>query len=544
MVTEPDNEIIRLRSEVGRYRSLHARAKRKLDDERASHREEMNELKAEHAAREDALKAKIEELKHEVNKLQELHFGKSSEQSRSFSGDLAKSRSKTGGKKGPRGQQPGSSGHGRRQHSELPCREEMYKFSEEEAICAKCGLPYEQTELENVSEEVEFEVRVYRRRKRRPQYRPTCCCENVPGLISAPVPPRAFPGSDYSDNFWIEILLFKYEYQMPLQRTSDMLCGHGMKKLPPGTLCGGIERASELLAPLHEEIVKRDKSALLRHMDESDLKVFVELEGRENQRWCLWQSSTIDTCVFLLSPRHNAEVPESYLNETPQQAVVCVDRHSSYANLAQTIAYCWAHVRRDFVKLGRSERSSLGWAMEWTKRIKRIYRLNHKRQAARDEPEHFARAQADLEQVVEETRQQCEQELERPYNWRTVNRRKVLESMQRHWSGLTVFLSDPDIPMDNNAAERLFRPLANLRKACYGVHSEHFGHITAMLLSIFATLKLNNIVARPYLREYFAAVAARGGIADAETVETFLPWDLPEERQERLLQTRDPPENS
>ena len=299
-----------------------------------------------------------------------------------------------------------------------------------------------------------------------------------------------------------------------------------------------------MLPPLHEEIVKRDKSALLRHMDESDLKVFVKLEGREHQRWCLWQSSTKDTCVFLLSPRHNAEVPETYLDETPQQAVACVDRHGAYANLEQMLAYCWAHVRRDFVKLGRSERRSLGWAVEWVKRIKRIYRLNHKRLAVRDESERFDKAQAALEQAVEDIRQQCEDELARPYNWTTVNRRKVLESLQRHWSGLTVFLSDPDIPMDNNASERLFRPLANLRKACYGVHNEHFGHITAMLLSIFATLRLNNIVARPFLREYFAAVAARGGVADAETVKAFLPWNLPEERRERLVQTRDPPENS
>ena len=233
MSADINNEIIRLRTEAGRYRSLHARAKRKLEDERARHREETATLKQEHEAREDALKANIQELKHQVNKLQELHFGKSSEQSRSFSGDPAKTRSNTRGKKRPRGQQPGRPGHGRRQHSELPCQEKMYQLSEEEAKCPHCGLPYEETALENVSEEVEFDVRVYRRRKRRPQYRPTGCCEKVPGLISAPVPPRAFPGSDYSDNFRIEILLFKYEYQMPLQRISNLLSGHGLRNLPP-----------------------------------------------------------------------------------------------------------------------------------------------------------------------------------------------------------------------------------------------------------------------------------------------------------------------
>ena len=35
--------------------------------------------------------------------------------------------------------------------------------------------------------------------------------------------------------------------------------------------------------------------------------------------------------------------------------------------------------------------------------------------------------------------------------------RKVLQSMAEHWSGLTVFVDAPWVPMDNNAAERDLR---------------------------------------------------------------------------------------
>ena len=135
------------------------------------------------------------------------------------------------------------------------------------------------------------------------------------------------------------------------------------------------------------------------------------------------------------------------------------------------------------------------------------------------------------------------EELDRPPNWTTVNRRKVLESMQRHWEGLTVFLRDPDIPMDNNFAERLFRPVANFRKASYGVHSKKFGEITALLLTVFATLRLNGIAPRAFLAEYFAAVAASGGL-DAGSVSEFLPWNLSGERKKRLVRKKDPPDTS
>jgi transposase len=542
MVTTPNNEMIRLRQEAGKFRSLHERAKKRLDDQRAKHRETIAELKAGHKAREEALKKKVLELKLTVKKLQDLHLGTFSEASRSFSSDLGAGGTKRKRKR-PRGQQPGRKGHGRRQHTELPCEEEMRELSEDERKCPACGLPYQACGLENVSEEVEFEVRLHRRRKRRPQYRPSCSCGGIPALVSAPVPPRAFTRSGYSDNFWAEILLLKYEYQMPLQRVVSLLEGHGLHDVAPGTLCGGIERASKMLTPWHDAVVGHNKAAPLRHMDETGLKVFVEMEGGKSRLWCLWQSSTEDSCVFSLSPRHNADIPEAYLEDSPEEGVVCVDRHKAYSNLKQTLAYCWAHVRRDFVKLGRCERRSLGWAVGWIKRIKHLYRLNRARIAAKDSPEAFPKAHAVLQKAIGEVGRQWMEELDRPPNWTTVNRRKVLESMQRHWEGLTVFLRDPDIPMDNNFAERLFRPVANFRKASYGVHSKKFGEITALLLTVFATLRLNGIAPRAFLAEYFAAVAASGGL-DAGSVGEFLPWNLSGERKKRLVRKKDPPDTS
>ena len=432
MDTASNNEMIRLRGEAGRYRSLHQRAKGRLEDQRAKHRETIAELKGEHKAREEALKRKVLELKFTVKKLLDLHFGTSSENSRSFSGDLGAGGTKRG-KKRPRGQQPGHKGHGRRQHTELPCEDELHDLSEDERKCSVRGLPYRTTGLENVSEEVEFEVRLHRRRKRRPQYRPGCSCGGVPALVSAPVPQRAFTRSGYSDNFWTEILLLKYEYQMPLQRVVSLLEGHGLHDVAPGTLCGGIERASKMLTPWHDAVVGHNQAAPLRHMDETGLKVFVETDGGKSRLWCLWQSSTKDSCVFSLSPRHNADVPEAYLEDSPEDGVVCVDRHKAYSNLEQTLAYCRAHVRRDFVKLGRCERGSLGWAVGWIKRIKRLYRLNRARVAATESPEAFPEAHAALQEAIGEVGRQRMEELDRPRNWTTVNRRKVLESMQRHW---------------------------------------------------------------------------------------------------------------
>ncbi len=99
--------------------------------------------------------------------------------------------------------------------------------------------------------------------------------------------------------------------------------------------------------------------------------------------------------------------------------------------------------------------------------------------------------------------------------------------------GVNPGVPDPDIPLDNNSAEHHFRPVANFRKNCFGVHSEKFGHITAMMLSIIATLKLNGIVPRVFLQEYFQAIAAHDRVFES-IAKDFLPWNLPAESQVRL----------
>ena len=116
-------------------------------------------------------------------------------------------------------------------------------------------------------------------------------------------------------------------------------------------------------------------------------------------------------------------------------------------------------------------------------------------------------------------------------------RRKVLTSLQNHWKGLIVFVDQPEIPMDNNETERNFRDVARFRRNCFGVFSERFGQIAALLLTIFATLRKNSIPLRSYLTQYFQAVAANHGRAP-ETLTGLLPWDLSAEVRARL-QCRD-----
>jgi len=66
--------------------------------------------------------------------------------------------------------------------------------------------------------------------------------------------------------------------------------------------------------------------------------------------------------------------------------------------------------------------------------------------------------------------------------------RKALESLRNHWVGLTRFVDNLRIPLDNNASERAQRNPAVGRKNYYGSGALWSGNLAAMLFSIFATL--------------------------------------------------------
>jgi transposase len=89
--------------------------------------------------------------------------------------------------------------------------------------------------------------------------------------------------------------------------------------------------------------------------------------------------------------------------------------------------------------------------------------------------------------------------------------RKVLNSLKKHWKGLTVFLNHPEVPMDNNPAEQSMRNPVLGRKGYYGSGSIWSARLAAMMFSIFQTLSIWNLNPRTWLRLYLDACANNGG---------------------------------
>ena len=114
-------------------------------------------------------------------------------------------------------------------------------------------------------------------------------------------------------------------------------------------------------------------------------------------------------------------------------------------------------------------------------------------------------------------------------------RKAVLTSLQEHWDGLTVFVDHPEVPLDNNTAERAERGPVVLRKNSYGSGAVWAGELAAMLFSVFETLCLGDINPRLWLQAYLQGCAKAGGQAPTQ-LDDYLPWKRsPESRKEGAL---------
>jgi transposase len=86
---------------------------------------------------------------------------------------------------------------------------------------------------------------------------------------------------------------------------------------------------------------------------------------------------------------------------------------------------------------------------------------------------------------------------------------KALAYLLSHWQGLTLFLEDASVPLDNNPAERALRGLVVGRKNRYGSRSQRGADASAIFYSLIGTAKLCRIESAAHLRQAYTAALLR-----------------------------------
>ena len=366
-----------------------------------------------------AQREQLTALKQRVVTLSRMLFGTSSE--KSDSGKPEAGGQPTGGDEGTgdrgragsrrRGQRPGSAGHGRRRREHLEAEEHIHDIPEGERCCPRCGQPYQMLG-EDVSEQASWRVRVWRVVHRRRKYARRCRCP-VPAVMTAPGPPALIGRGLFTTEFCVNLLIAKYALGLPFNRVIAMLSFQGLQ-VAPGTLAGVARRLNDLLAPLAGAIAARNAAAGHAHADETSWRVFGQPAGNGGSRWWLWVFAGPDTVVYTIASSRSLAVLEDHygvragqLPEGRGPLVISSDFYSVYRSFSEldgvTPLWCWAHIRRRFIRAGDAHCKDLGaWADAWTARIGVLYAAHRQLAAAPEGTSEHARAEAAFEAALDE----------------------------------------------------------------------------------------------------------------------------------------------
>jgi transposase len=500
-----------------------------------------NERLREELARRDA---ELEQVKAALTVLQRMVFGRSSERTGPQAGGGTGGEAGTGEDRGP-ARRRGRAGNARRDYSHLPRVEVIWDFEDGGYCCQRCGTVFESLG-EHVIEQIDWHVSVRLVVHRRRRYRRTCRCP-VPVTVMAPGPGKAIGKGLFSNGFLALLFTERYVAGRSLHSLTAGLARHGAD-ISDATLAGVLAQAGKLLAPVQEAVIARSRASWHLHADETSWRVFTPREGGGPARWWLWVFLGPDTACFVMDPsragavlaRHagideqTGQLAVSRPGGGPRQLVISSDFYSVYTSAGKKAdglvnLFCWAHVRRHFVRAGDANPAQLTyWTAAWLERIKNLYAAHEELMAAWADG--AGQAAAPLEQAraawdtalaaIDAARKQ---QMAAPGLQESA--KKALATLDREWDGLAAHRDYPMVSLDNNAAERALRRPVVTRKNSYGSRNDDAARLAARIWTVTATAEMAGLNVLTYLTAYLDACGRNGGKPLAgPDLERFLPW--------------------
>jgi len=327
-------------------------------------------------------------------------------------------------------------------------------------VCAGCGLGFELLGCET-SEQVDWQVTVSRIVHRRLRYRRRCDCPGPRTVIAAPAPNPVAKGR-FTASFLARLLYEKFVLGLPVHRIVRALAAAGLA-VAEGTVCGALKSVADLLAPLESAIVARNAQATHVHADETSWRVYEQTDGKDGHRWWLWVFLAADTVVFTMDPTRSTAVLERHfgINRTDQalpagrRLVLSTDFYTAYQCLARVQGvdplWCWAHIRRYFIRAGDAHVQLRYWRDAWVARIADLYLAHRAMAGAEPGSATHTGARAAFDQALE-VMDTARGEQAASYSLHPAAK-KVLATLDREWDGLVRHRDFPDIALDNNSAE-------------------------------------------------------------------------------------------
>jgi transposase len=440
----------------------------------------------------EQLALKIADLEQQLAARNKALFGKSSEK-----------RSKAAKSDSERAPQLG---HGPKEQPNLRAFDEVVELGPvAHDVCPHCDKPVREWDSQfEESEEIdvvsrEFVRKTIKRKKARCE-----CCRTI---VTAPPPPKLFPGARYSIAFAALVVVSKYVDHLPLERQVKMMKRDGLD-VDSQTLWDYTWALAQLLKPVHQRLLEYVLSKPVIGADETWWRLMggkPKADGGDGSKWWVWTACADDAVCYQLEDSRSAKAAQLLLSG--YDGIVMCDGYGVYGSLAKAgaqfkLAHCWAHVRRKFIEV----EPAFDQAGEVLKLIDELFEIE---------------ALCPTGPPGDVMRTSLREQRSRPLvkqieGWALSIQalpgsglRKAIEYMGSIWKGLVLFLDDARVPLHNNSSERALRSPVIGRVNYFGSRSKRGTEAAAILYSLVESAKRAGVEPSAYL-EHAVRSALRG----------------------------------
>jgi len=291
-----------------------------------------------------------------------------------------------------------------------------------------------------------------------------------------PVVPDALPHAALGHHLVGLTSWLHYGLGITIDQIIEVLTYHLHLPLTAGGLLQAWRRVAEILALWYDEIAAQAKASAVLHADETGWRV-------NGQTCWLWCFANAQVCYYMIDRNRGSPALARFFQDT-FDGVLVTDFWSAYASVeAYDRQYCLVHLLRELEKVDLRNVSA-----EWRRFAKHLRRLL--RDGFR------LKRRTDLSAGTYTRR--CTQLNRRlaalsAAAWRDDDARRLARRLTKHGEHILTFLDYPEVPADNNFAERQIRPAVILRKNSQSNRSERGAVTQGVLMSVYRTLKLRGL---------------------------------------------------
>lgn len=388
----------------------------------------------------------------------------------------------------------------------LPRETVEHDLPEAQKPCPGCGQLRQRIGCET-SEQLEFVPAVLKVIEHvRWKYACRKCQEHVAVAPPADKPlEKGLPGPGLLS----AIVVSKYADHLPLYRLEDVFARSGVE-LSRSTLCRWALQTAEILEPLYRMLIERVRSSAVIHTDDTPVPVLDPAlpKTRTARLWVYCGDWRNPYTVYDYTISRRRDGPAEFLKEFAGylQADAFAGYDGIYAGGRVRQVLCWAHARRKFFEARTVQPEPAHRALAY---IGRLYGVERAAQELAD------RAPPSTEQAWHVRRRELRQSQSRPmlaefYDWLREAQWQVLPKspvgraigyVLPRWDGLTRYCEDGALAIDNNLSERMVRPVAIGRKNFLFLGSDNGGKAAAILYSMLASAKSNQVEPFAYVRD-------------------------------------------